>query len=123
MRVLQKGGGHRVMGISGSCQLSVMGEVLSLIQAKGLRHPLCCDKEDLVGEHGLGRKCKVRPVIAGGEGELKERCVSMHRNPVLNTPFLSASHHVLSATTWGVLLGGLSLFCMLDQCSVITKGG
>ena len=85
--------------------------------------PECCDEEGLVRENGLGRKCGVRSVIAGGEGELKESRVCMHRNPVLNTLFLSASHLFLSATTRGVPWGKLSLFCMLGQGSVIAKGG
>lgn len=44
----------------------------------------------------------MRSVIVGGESELKERHVCVHRNPVLNTLFLSASHLLLSATTQGV---------------------
>lgn len=65
----------------------------------------------------------MRSVPAGGEGELKERRVCMHRNSVLNTLFFSASHLFLSVTTWGMPGVGLSLFCMLGQCSVIAKGG
>lgn len=41
--------------------------------------PECCDKEDLVGENGLGRKCRVKSVIVGGESELKERHMCVHK--------------------------------------------